>query len=90
MSAIQANAEPNPVRVECTMSASENYIETLTITAIKACPGLTELAIKSRLLTAKDPAEQQVKALCYVDRAGLESLAYALAQYLNAMGSSGG
>lgn len=90
MSVIQDHTQPNPVRVECTLSASENYIETLTIRQIQALPGLSELAIRSQLLTAKDPSEQQVKALCYVDQVGLESLAQALAQYLDAKGSSGG
>ena len=41
--------------VECILSAFDSYVETLTIKPIPAQPWLTELVIKTQLLTAKNP-----------------------------------
>ncbi len=47
--------EASPVEIECLLSASDSYIETLTVKQIEAEPWLTELVIKTQLLTAKNP-----------------------------------
>ena len=48
--------------IECVLSASDSYIETLSIQAIDAQPGLLELVIRTQLLNAKNPAEKRVKS----------------------------
>ncbi len=58
--------EASPVEIECILSASDTYIETLTVKQIEAQPWLTELVIKTQLLTAKNPEERRVKARCCV------------------------
>jgi DUF1009 family protein len=80
--------EANPVEIECILSASNTYIETLTLRQIEAQPWLTELVIKTQLLTAKNPEERRVKARCCIDQAQLVSLAAAINQFLESTGSS--
>ena len=53
MSVIDANTDASHVESECILSASDTYIETLTVKQIEAQPWLTELVIKTQLLTAK-------------------------------------
>jgi hypothetical protein len=43
--------EASPVEIECILSASDTYIQTLSIKQIDAQPWLTELVIKTQLLT---------------------------------------
>lgn len=69
---------------ECRLTTSENYIETLNIKQIACQPGLTELVIKTQLLTAKNPDERRKKASCFVDRAQLIELATMIERYLTA------
>lgn len=73
--------------VECTLSASDSYVETLTIRPIPAQPWLTELLIKTQLLTAKNPEEKRVKARCCIERAQLASLGSAIDQFLESTGT---
>jgi len=57
MSIAETLATTKPVtEVACTLSASDSYVETLTIKPIPAQPWLTEFVIKTQLLTAKNPA----------------------------------
>jgi hypothetical protein len=88
MSVIEANTVSSPVEFECILSASDTYIETLTIKRIEPQPWLTELVIKTQLLTAKNPEEKRVKARCCIERAQLVSLASAINQFLESAGSS--
>lgn len=88
MSIIEANSDASPVEIECILSASETYIETLTVKQIPAQPWLTELVIKTQLLTAKYPEEKRVKARCCIERAQLVSLATTISQFLESTGSS--
>ncbi len=74
--------------VECILSASDSYVETLTIKPIPAQPWLTELVIKTQLLTAKNPQEKRVKARCCIERAQLVSLGSAINQFIESTGSS--
>jgi hypothetical protein len=68
--------------VECTLSASDSYVETLTIRPIPTQPWLTELVIKTQLLTAKNPEERRVKARCCIERERLVEFRDALNHYL--------
>lgn len=45
----------------CTLTQSDNYIETLTIRPVRAIPGSFELLIQSQLLSAKAPSAQRVQ-----------------------------
>jgi DUF1009 family protein len=80
--------EVSPVEIECILSASDTYIETLTVKQIEAQPWLTELVIKTQLLTAKNPEERRVKARCCIERAQLASLGSAINRFLESAGSS--
>ena len=71
MSVIKATAVAIPAEIECILSGSDTYIETLTLKHIEAQPWLTELVIKTQLLTAKNPEERRVKARCCIERAQL-------------------
>lgn len=72
--------------VECILSASDSYIETLTIKPIPAQPWLTELVIKTQLLTAKNPQEKWVKARCCIERAQMVELSNAIEEFLKSIG----
>ncbi|NDE55035.1 MAG: hypothetical protein EB069_10810 [Actinobacteria bacterium] len=90
MSIAKTLATSEPVtEVECTLSASDTYIETLTIKRIPAQPLLTELVIKTQLLTAKNPLAKQVKARSCIKRERLLELRDAINGFLRASGSSG-
>ena len=84
MSAVEAINDVSPTEIECTLSASDTYIETLTIKQIEAQPWLIELVIKTQLLTAKNPEERRVKARCCVERVQLVALVHTIGQYLKA------
>ena len=60
MSEVIASASGTGCAIECVLSASDSYIETLSIQAIEAQPGALELVIKTQLLSAKNPAEKRV------------------------------
>jgi hypothetical protein len=68
--------------IECVLSASDSYIETLSIQAIEAQPGALELVIKTQLLSAKNPAEKRVKSRTYIDHSKLVELHQRISQYL--------
>lgn len=82
--------EVSPVEIKCILSASDTYIETLTVKQIEAQHWLAELVIKTQLLTAKNPEERRVKARCCIERAQLVELRNALDQYLDANATNGG
>jgi hypothetical protein len=77
------------VTVETILSASNTYIETLTIKPIEAQPWLIDLVIWTQLLTAKNPDEKRVKARCCIERVRLVELHRALGRFLQGTGSSG-
>ncbi len=89
MSIAETLATTEPLtEVECTLSASDTYVETLTIKPIPAQPWLTEIVIKTQLLTAKYPQEKRVKAQCCIERAQLVLLGSAINQFIESTGSS--
>jgi hypothetical protein len=88
MSVIEATAVAIPAEIECILSGSDTYIETLTLKQIEAQPWLTELVINTQLLTAKNPEERRVKARCCIERAQLASLGSAINRFLESAGSS--
>jgi hypothetical protein len=76
--------------VECVLSASDSFIETLSIQAIDSPPGLVELVIRTQLLSAKNPAEKRVKSRTCIERSRLLDLQQSIGQFLQAkVGSSG-
>ena len=73
----------NPItEVETTLFASDTYIETLTIKPLAARPWLTEVVIKTQLLTAKNPLEKRVKVQCFIGKEQLIELRDILDHYL--------
>ena len=76
--------------IECVLSASDSYIETLSIQDIELQPGLFELVIRTQLLSAKNPAEKRVKSRTCIDRSRLIELQRGIGQFLQATGSSSG
>ena len=76
--------------IECVLSASDSYIETLSIQDVDAQPGLLELVIRTQLLSAKNPAEKRVKSRTCIERSKLLELQQAIGQFLQAAGGSSG
>jgi hypothetical protein len=76
--------------VETILSNSSTYIETVTIKPIAAQPWLTELVIKTQLLSAKNPMEKRVKVRSFVEKEQLVELRNSLDQYLKEHFSIGG
>ena len=80
--------EASPVEIECILSASDTYIETLTVKQIAAQPWLTEVVIKTQLLTAKNPEERRVKARCCIEREQVIELRDAVDRFLVETGAA--
>ena len=76
--------------IECVLSASDSYIETLSIQAIDSQPGLLEFVIRTQLLSAKNPAEKRVKSRTCIERSRLIVLQQGIGQFLQSTGSSSG
>lgn len=76
--------------IECVLSASDSYIETLSIQDIDLQPGLLELVIRTQLLSAKNPAEKRVKSRTCIERGRLIELQHGIGQFLQATESSSG
>lgn len=76
--------------IECVLSASDSYIETVDIKTIEAQPWLVEMVIRTQLLTAKNPGEQRVKSRTCIERSRLIELQQSIGQFLEkTTGSSG-
>jgi hypothetical protein len=71
--------------LECVLSASDTYTETLTIRRSDAQPDLFGIVIRTQLLTAKNPLEQRVKARSYVKRSDLIEMHRAIGRFLEDM-----
>ncbi len=80
--------EVSPVEIECILSASDTYIETLTVKQIEAQPWLTELVIKTQLLTAKKPEERRIKARTCIELTQLAEIHRAIGVFLQLANSS--
>ena len=74
--------------IECVLSASDSYIETLSFQGINAQPGLVELVIRTQLLSAKNPAEKRVKARTCIPLGHLVEISSAIDQFLKISASS--
>ena len=66
------------------LSASDSYIETLSIQAIDLQPGLLELVIRTQLLSAKNPVDKRLKSRTCIDRTRLIELQQGISQFLQA------
>ena len=74
--------------IECVLSASDSYIETLSFQAINAQSGLVELVIRTQLLSAKNPAEKRVKSRTCVPLSQIAEMRNAIDQFLKYAASS--
>jgi hypothetical protein len=82
MSEVIASVSTRGNSIECVLSASDCYIETLSIQTIDAQPGLLELVIKTQLLSAKNPAEKRVKSKTIIHLAELVGMKSAIDRFL--------
>jgi hypothetical protein len=90
MSAVITSKTATNNGIECVLSASGSYIETLSIQAIDLQPGLLELVIRTQLLSAKNSVEKRVKSRTCIDRSRLIELQQGIGQFLQATESSSG
>ncbi len=72
--------------VEFVLSASDSYIETLSVQEIDLQPGLLELVIRTQLMSAKNPAEKRVKSRICIERSRLIELHQGIGQFLHSTG----
>ena len=82
MSEVIASMSTTGNSIECVLSASDCYIETLSIQTIDAQPGLLELVIKTQLLSAKNPEEKRVKSRTCVDLSKVADLHKSIGDFL--------
>ena len=82
MSAVITSKTATNNAIECVLSASDSFIETLSIQAIDSPPGLVELVIRTQLLSTKNPAEKRVKSRTCIDRSRLMELQQGIGQFL--------
>ncbi len=68
----------------CTLTRSENYVQTLNIHPVGILPDAFELQIHSQLFSAKHPLAKHVLHRVIVNKAALGDLRDALAQCLGA------
>ena len=88
MSEVIASKTATNNAIECVLSASDSYIETLSFQDIELQPGLLELVIRTQLLSAKNSAEKRVKSRTCIERSRLIELQQGIGQFLQATGSS--
>ena len=88
MSAVSTSKTATNNTIECVLSASDSYIETLSFQGINAQPGLVELVIRTQLLIAKNPAEKRVKSRTCVPLAQIAEMRNAIDQFLKISASS--
>lgn len=87
MSNTQETLRPTETAFECILSASDSYIETLSIKAIEAQPWLVELIIKTQLLNAKNPEEKRIKSRTCIERTRLVELQSVIGEFLQCSSS---
>ena len=78
----------NQAEIECILSSSDSYIETLSIKTIEAQPWVVELVIKTQLLNAKNPEEKRIKSRTCIDRTRLVEVQGAIGKFLQRSSSS--
>ena len=88
MSNVQEALRPTQAEIECVLSASDSYIETLNIKTIEAQPWLVELVVKTQLLSAKNPEEKRVKSRTCIERTRLVEIQSAIEKFLQRSSSS--
>ncbi len=89
MSNVQEALRSTEAEIECVLSSSDSYIETLNIKTIEAQPWLVELVIKTQLLSAKNPEEKRVKSRTCIERTRLAEIQGAIGKFLQLASSSG-
>ena len=89
MSTVNEALHPTQAEIECVLSASDSYIETLNIKTIEAQPWLVELVIKTQLLIAKNSEEKRVKSRTCIERNRLVEIQRVIGEFLQGSSSSG-
>lgn len=89
MSNVKEALRPTEAEIECVLSASDSYIETLNIKTIEAQPWLVELVIKTQLLSAKNPEEKRVKSRTCIELTRLAEIQGAIGKFLQRTSSPG-
>ena len=82
MTAVITSKSDTQNAFDCVLSASDSFIETLSIQPIHAQPGLVELVIRTQLLSAKNPSEKRVKSRTCIDQSKLVELHQSIGHYL--------
>ncbi len=82
MSNLQQALLPKQAEIECILSASDSYIETLSAKTIEAQPLLVELVIKTQLLNAKNPEENRIKPRTCIERTRLVEIQSVIGEFL--------
>ena len=88
MSNVQEALRATEAEIECVLSSSDSYIETLNIKTIDAQPWLVELVIKTQLLSAKKPEEKRIKSRTCIERSRLVEIQGAIGKFLRGSASS--
>ena len=70
--------------IECVLSVSDCYVETLSIQSIHALPGQVELVIHTQLLSSKNPSEKRLKSKTCIDESQLSEIGETIARFLAA------
>jgi len=87
MSAVITSKIATNNAIECVLSASDSYVESLSIKAIDLQPGLLELVIWTQLLSAKNPTEKRVKSRTCIQQSRLIELHQGISQFLQSTGN---
>lgn len=88
MSTVNEALRPTHAEIECVLSSSDSYIETLNIKTIEAQPWLVELVIKTQLLSAKNPKEKRVKSRTFIERTRLAEIQGAIRKFMQSPSAS--
>lgn len=83
MSTATTSVSTSMNNIECVLTASESFIETLSIQTIDAQPHLVELVIKTQLLNAKDPTEKRIKSRTCIERSALKNIQESIERFLD-------
>lgn len=82
MASLKEECNSAETGIECVLSASDSYIETLNIRSIEAQPWLVEMTIKTQLLNAKNPQEKRIKSSTCIERTQLAEIQQAIGRFL--------
>ena len=88
MSEVTSSKSGTVSTIECVLSASDSFIETLSLKTIEAYPGLVELVIRTQFLNANNPTEKRVKSRTCIELSRLIEIQQGIGQFLQVTVSS--